>query len=156
MAKMSPQNRTNRWIDPVTVHDDAERSITRTLKKDLFGFIDIVALVPGQVLGIQATSLNNYAARLTKVIFADTLEAWLLTGSAAIVLAWGKNSKGIWYGKAAVVGMPWAPRSRKVVFQEGTVYYDGEPDQLLALTRRWDRVSTLAEIRRRRDPGRAS
>lgn len=58
---------------------------------DLFGCIDLVALdgQPG-VLGIQATSGSNAAARATKARELPTLRAWLEAGNRFEVWGWRK------------------------------------------------------------------
>ncbi len=59
------------------------------IKRDLFGFIDIVAIRERKVVGIQATSRPNVAARVTKIT-AECSEAavrWLEAG--ALIEAWG-------------------------------------------------------------------
>jgi len=37
------------------------------IRQDLFGFVDILALRKGEVLGVQTTSRNNVAARIQKI-----------------------------------------------------------------------------------------
>lgn len=63
---------------------------------DLFGCIDLVVLdgLPG-VLGIQATSSSNVAARRTKAETecVDALEQWLKAGNRFAVWGWAKRGK---------------------------------------------------------------
>lgn len=52
------------------------------ITRDLFGCIDIVAARPGiGILGVQATSGANHAARRTKVIAEPQLRTWLASGA---------------------------------------------------------------------------
>jgi hypothetical protein len=45
-----------------------EQNVPRTnIKRDLFGFIDILALRGGEVLAVQTTSATNVSARLHKI-----------------------------------------------------------------------------------------
>lgn len=66
------------------------------VRQDLFGGLDILALAyPVGVLGIQATSASNVAARLTKLrglIDADgsALSEWLARGNQIEVWGWKK------------------------------------------------------------------
>lgn len=73
--------------------DVVERRITKILTKDLFGCIDLIALdgQPG-VLGIQATSGSNGAARVKKIQTEcrEAAERWLLAGNRLEVWAWRK------------------------------------------------------------------
>jgi hypothetical protein len=51
------------------------------IRQDLFGIIDIVAVMPGfGILGIQATSGSNHAARRTKSVAEPRLATWLASG----------------------------------------------------------------------------
>lgn len=64
--------------------DIVERRIARGfVTKDLFGFIDLLAIRDGQVLAVQTTSGSNVAARITK------LESDELAGAMADVRALG-------------------------------------------------------------------
>jgi hypothetical protein len=58
---------------------------------DLFGVIDIVALFPGVgILGVQATSRSNHAARRVKALAEPALRTWLACGGRFEVWSWGK------------------------------------------------------------------
>lgn len=81
--------RKNGWLADVT-----ERWLPKShIKKDLFGFIDLVALdgEPG-LLGIQATSGSNAAARVHKITRECTAaaERWLRAGNRIQVWGWRK------------------------------------------------------------------
>lgn len=58
---------------------------------DLFGFLDIVALTPEGILGIQATSNDNVAARVAKIREAPTFPAWVAAGGQTAVWGWAKK-----------------------------------------------------------------
>ena len=60
---------------------------------DLFGCIDILAVRPGCILGIQVTSGNNHAARVNKSVELKTLRDWLLAGGKYEVWSWAKRGK---------------------------------------------------------------
>jgi hypothetical protein len=77
------------------------------IRRDLFGCIDIVALdgLPG-VLGIQATSLSNRAARVAKIRtdpeVAPLARAWLLAGNRLEVWGWAKV-EGRWAASSLAI-----------------------------------------------------
>ena len=77
------------------VIDDCERRITRTLKLDLFGFADHVAVVSHPIFVslahyIQSTSASNHAARVKKV--AANNAAKMLNGMSTIrVISWKRK-----------------------------------------------------------------
>ena len=45
------------------------------IRQDLFGFIDILAVGPEGVLGVQTTSRGNMSARRAKILAHDNLQA---------------------------------------------------------------------------------
>lgn len=69
------------------------------IRQDLFGCIDIVALsvirldqgTVGDILGIQATSATNLAARRTKSLAEPRLRTWLEAGGSFWLHAWSKK-----------------------------------------------------------------
>lgn len=60
-------------------------------RKDLFGIIDIVAVVPGFTLGVQATSASNVAARVTKALAEPRLVSWLMAENLFEIWGWSKK-----------------------------------------------------------------
>ncbi len=64
-------------------------------RKDLFGFIDIVALEDGITWGIQCTSTGNVAARIKKICneCRETAFAWLKAGNRIEVIGWSKKGE---------------------------------------------------------------
>jgi hypothetical protein len=65
----------------------------RMFKRDLFGVIDIVAATPECLLGIQCTSGNNHAARMTKAIEEPRLRAWMVAGGRFEVWSWARRGE---------------------------------------------------------------
>jgi hypothetical protein len=64
---------------------------------DLFGIIDIVAIdAQGETYGIQATSGDNVASRVTKIAESDALPHVLKAGWRIVVHGWRKNAAGRW------------------------------------------------------------
>lgn len=64
------------------------------VRKDLFSFIDVMAIRDDQTLAVQVTSGSNVAARIKKIEGLDTLGAVRKAGWAIHVHGWRKNSKG--------------------------------------------------------------
>lgn len=64
-------------------------------RKDLFGFIDILAIREGEVVGVQATSGSNVAARVDKIINHENVGAVRKGGIRILVHGWAKR-KGRW------------------------------------------------------------
>lgn len=77
------------------------------VRQDLFGGIDLVVLddQPG-VLGIQATSDSNVAARVTKLtgLLEGALGVWLRRGNRLQVWGWRKV-KGRWTARYVELGL---------------------------------------------------
>lgn len=78
------------------VCDIVERRVPfQFVTKDLFGFIDILCVKGEEIIGVQTTSGDNVAARVTKI---TEHENWPLVCKAirVIVHGWRKNSKNRW------------------------------------------------------------
>lgn len=81
------------------------------VRQDLYGFIDIVAMEPGQtgLLGVQATSESggNVAARLVKIAAEPRAALWLDAGNRIVVHGWGKKGargrRKVWTLREVVV-----------------------------------------------------
>jgi hypothetical protein len=63
--------------------------------RDLFGFIDIVCVKGEDIVGVQTTSGDNVAARITKIV---EHENWPLVCNAlrVVVQGWRRNAQGRW------------------------------------------------------------
>lgn len=62
------------------------------IRKDLFGFIDIIAIDPdGGVLAIQATSRSNISARAKKIAESDLIDVVRKAGWTIEVWGWAKR-----------------------------------------------------------------
>jgi hypothetical protein len=73
-----------------------EQTIPRTfIKRDLFGVIDIVAITPGGLLGIQATggSGGAHAARRAKILAEPRALRWLQAGAGLEIWSYAKQGK---------------------------------------------------------------
>lgn len=65
------------------------------IRQDLFGWIDIVAVGQGHILGVQTTTAPNMSARLKKAKGNEALRKWLRGGGVLIIHGW-KKIKGEW------------------------------------------------------------
>lgn len=61
------------------------------IRQDLFGCIDIVAITPSGITGIQACAGSSHAARVAKSIAEPRLRAWLEAGARFEVWSWTKR-----------------------------------------------------------------
>ena len=61
---------------------------------DLFGFIDVLCLGENEIIGIQATSASNVAARITKITDHENVAAVRKAGIRILVHGWKQNDKG--------------------------------------------------------------
>lgn len=69
-----------------------EKWIPQTKRRlDLFGGIDIVAIQPGETIGVQCTSQSNSAARATKLRAIPQLRTWIEAGNRLCVIGWTKK-----------------------------------------------------------------
>lgn len=65
-------------------------------RKDLFGFIDILAIREAEVLGVQATSGDNVASRVTKIAEHENVGHVRKAGIRIVVHGWRKAANGRW------------------------------------------------------------
>jgi hypothetical protein len=95
MAKTSPTQRTlalckkHGWTCQVV---ERWNSFAR-IRQDLFGFIDLVAMDGKTIIGIQATSGANVAARLTKIKENPKSLEWLESGGRLFVHGWSLKKR---------------------------------------------------------------
>ena len=61
---------------------------------DLFNCLDLVALLDGETIGIQTTSLSNVSARVAKITASEHLPALRRAGWRLVVHGWGRGSNG--------------------------------------------------------------
>ena len=64
------------------------------IRQDLFGFIDVLALRDGEVLGVQACAGASASARVKKIIEHENLNAVRKSGIRIEVWAWRKLKAG--------------------------------------------------------------
>ena len=65
-----------------------EKTIPKTfIKKDLWGFVDVLAVKEGQVLGVQVTSRSNVSSRVKKIREHENYAA--VMASPIAIEVWG-------------------------------------------------------------------
>ena len=62
-------------------------------RKDLFGFIDILALNGPDTIAVQSTSWSNVSARAKKIADSEHLAAVRAAGWTILIHGWKKNAK---------------------------------------------------------------
>jgi len=66
------------------------------VRQDLFGFIDMLAVKEGEILGVQTTSRSNMSARAKKIAEHENVAAVRKAGMRLEVHGWAKDTKGRW------------------------------------------------------------
>jgi hypothetical protein len=77
-------------------------SFTRT-RHDLYGFIDILCLGEGVVIGVQTTSYSNMTARIKKIKEHENYPIVEKAGITIVVQGWKKNKSNRWEVKEVVI-----------------------------------------------------
>lgn len=93
---MTPTQRTMDWMRRNGYQVDVvERWIsyrlngrTVRIRKDLFGFGDLLAFRANRVVIVQATSGSNTASRVTKIVENETAKEWVSNGLDIWVVGW--------------------------------------------------------------------
>lgn len=62
-------------------------------RRDLYGFIDILAIRGDEVVGVQATSASNVAARIAKITEHPNVGAVRKAGIRILVHGWAKRGR---------------------------------------------------------------
>lgn len=58
------------------------------IRQDLFGFIDVLCLGDGEIIGVQATSAGNVSARVKKIADHENVCAVRKAGMRLLVHGW--------------------------------------------------------------------
>lgn len=94
---MSPTARTLKHFRDAgfPLVDIVERRLHRFVTKDLFGILDVVAVdANGAVTGVQVTSGDHVANRVSKITASDALIVLRLAGWRILVHGWRKAANG--------------------------------------------------------------
>ena len=74
-----------------------EQRIPHTnITRDLYGFIDVVAIRGGETMAVQVTSGSNVSARVRKIAESEHVAAVRDAGWSIVVHGWRKNAAGAW------------------------------------------------------------
>lgn len=63
------------------------------IRIDLFGIIDIVAIKPNEILGVQATTGSNHSSHVKKALGSSNLALWRASGGRFEIWSWAKQGK---------------------------------------------------------------
>jgi hypothetical protein len=85
------QLKADGWLAAVVEHWNPHARV----RNDLFGFIDVLAIRPGETLAVQATSAPNTASRVRKIAEHPNIAAVREAGWQIEVWGWAKKS-GRW------------------------------------------------------------
>jgi len=66
------------------------------IRRDLFGFIDVLCVSPAGVVGVQATSGSNVASRVSKIAEHPNTPMVRQAGIRILVHGWRKAANGRW------------------------------------------------------------
>lgn len=66
------------------------------VRQDLYGFLDVLAIREGEVLGIQVTTGANVAARIRKIAKHENVGTVRKAGIRILVHGWRKAANGRW------------------------------------------------------------
>lgn len=112
--KTSPTQRTlahlrkHGWTVAVTERWNAFAKI----RQDLFGCIDLVAIHPELgIMGVQATSYSNLAARETKSRAIPALQTWMRAGGRFSLYGWKQLPNGRWEPRCVELSLGPTPES---------------------------------------------
>jgi hypothetical protein len=61
-------------------------------RKDLFGFLDLIAVRGGETMGIQTTSASNVASRINKIMESEHLSKVRMANWRIEVHGWAKKA----------------------------------------------------------------
>lgn len=107
---MTPTQRTLKYLRGMgRIADVVERWIPRTkIRKDLFGFADIVA-VSDWIWAVQTTSGSNHAARRHKILSNSNARAWVAAGGRIALISWSKKicpirKRQVWTERVETLG----------------------------------------------------
>lgn len=93
----SPTQRTLKHMRDLGYFADVvERWIPgANIRRDFAGFIDVLCLGDGEIVGVQATSGSNVSARINKIANHENVDAVRKAGIRIEVHGWSKR-KGRW------------------------------------------------------------
>ena len=75
------------------------------IRQDLFGFVDVIALLPDGIAAIQCCAGSGHAAHRQKILENEVAPEWLKSGGVIQIWSWRKVKK-VRGGKLMI----WQPR----------------------------------------------
>ena len=110
---MSPTQRTLGWLKKNEIPAGiVERWIGPAKRRvDLFGFIDLVAIYPDSIVGIQVTSGSHHADHKRKILDSPQAPMWLHQGRIEL---WSWSKKKV---KRAGKAVRWIPRIENITLE---------------------------------------
>lgn len=97
---MTPTQRTLQWLRKHGYECEVTEKWVRFpgmkmgVRKDLFGFVDVIAVSEAGCVGVQATSYTNVSARINKINGLPKALSWLKAGNRIAVVGWRKRIRG--------------------------------------------------------------
>jgi hypothetical protein len=93
LRKLLPETRTIRALQAAGyLAQKVEQQIHGThIKRDLFGFLDVLAIRGDEILGVQATSLSHVSDRIKKIEDHENLPAVRKANISIQVWGWGDS-----------------------------------------------------------------
>ena len=73
------------------------------IRQDLFGFVDVLCLGDGEIIGVQTTSRSNMSARAKKIREHENLLPVLDSGMRVLIQGWEKNKSNRWEVKESEI-----------------------------------------------------
>lgn len=61
------------------------------IRQDLFGFIDLIAIKPGEILAVQTTTKSHMNERVKKILSIKEHLVWLSSGGKIVVHGWSQK-----------------------------------------------------------------
>lgn len=125
MAKTSPTARELAYLRKRGITAQVVEQFNRfsNTRKDLFGFIDVVALdttgvdAPPIIVGIQVTAGSSHAARRSKIEAEPKAYEWLMCGGMILLASWSKRGER---GKRKT----WTRRCEQAVRSNGKIEWE--------------------------------
>ena len=90
--------RTKNWLQKHNIPEGTVQRFNSFANQytDLFGIIDIIALIPGSVIMIQACGAGDRASHERKMLASTHLRSLLLSGARVLLVSWRKLKTGRW------------------------------------------------------------
>lgn len=92
MSRKTPTQRSREHLESLGYHVEVVEQVRRTpgrvWRVDLFGFLDLIAIRRGEILGVQSTSATNVSSRVRKIGESPLLPVVREAGIRVVVHGW--------------------------------------------------------------------